>query len=150
MITLFPFSQFPPQGLAPLASTQTLVNTYYYLLQTLYKRTGNNTGVASTVGQGLAATGASQTLALQLTDDYNEVLTGAGLGVMLFQLQPPQQQWVFNGTVGNLNVYPQIGGQIDALAVNDPYVLASGTTQIFTCPDLLANGVSFYRSCQLG
>ena len=68
----------------------------------------------------------------------------------LRHLAPDQQQWVYNGIGGNLNIYPALGGQIDADAVNLPYVLANGKTQIFTCTKLLATGASFYRSLQLG
>ena len=151
MISLFTYPQFPPQGLAQVDGSGKLLTSLYYLLQAIYKRTGNNSGVTWTVGSGLTATGVSQTLALQLNDDYNEVTGGSGLGVMLHQLQPGQQQWVFNGNGGNINVYPIIGGgQIDALLVNAPYVLGNGKTQIFTCPKLLASGASFYRSTQLG
>lgn len=149
MIPLFA-TQFPPQGQQQIDGSGKLLNPLYYFLQAVFRRTGGQNGLLWTTGQGLAATGATQALALPLTDDYNEVLTGSGLGVMLAQLQPSQQQWVFNGTGGGLNVYPQLGGRIDAIAVNGPYVLANGKTQIFTCPDLLANGVSFYRSLQLG
>ena len=150
MITLFQYSQFPPQGQQQIDAGGKLLNPLYYMLQAIYKRTGGNSGILLTGGAALAATGATQALALELTDDYNEVLTGAGLGVRLTTLQPVQQQWVFNGTGGNLNVYPMVGGQIDAIAVDSPYVLANGKTQIFTCPSLRANGSSFYRSLQLG
>ena len=149
MISLFPYSQFPPQGLRQIDGSGKLLNPLYYLLQALYKRTGGNSGILWTVGANLTATGFAQNTALAITNDYNEVLTGIGLSVVLAQLQVGQQQWVFNGTGGNLRIFPPVGGQIDALGPNNFYLLSNGKTQIFTCPSLLGS-VSFYRSCQLG
>lgn len=126
-----------------------LSTAFFYVIRDLFNRSGMAPGYPFQVGAALVAQGAAQSTALQLTVDYNEVLTGNG-GVLLTALAPDQQQWVYNGTGGNLNVYPALGGQIDADAVNQPYVLANGKTQIFTCTKLLATGASFYRSLQLG
>ncbi len=121
---------------------------YYYLFRSLFNRGGGNTGISFTAGANLTASGTGQSNALVLVNDFNEVLNGSG-GVTLTALQAGQFQLVFNG-LGSLNIYPAVNGQIDALAVNAPYSLANGKTQIFWCPKLLTSGGSFYRSLQLG
>jgi hypothetical protein len=126
-----------------------LSTAFFYVIRDLFNRTGMAAGYPFQVGAGLVAAGAVQSTALQLTEDYNEVLTGNG-GVMLTALAPDQQQWVYNGLGGNLNVYPALMGQINALAVNAPFVLGSGKTQIFICTKLLTTGGSFYRTVTLG
>lgn len=121
----------------------------FYLIRALFNRTGGESGLIDTVGAALVASGNALANALVLSHDYNEVLTGGG-GVALAQLQPSQFQWVYNGVGGNLNVYPPVLGEIDALGVAAPYVLANGKTQIFFCVKLLATGGQFFRSLQLG
>ena len=122
---------------------------FYYLLHSLFQRGGGNTGVINTSGATLSAAGASQADAPELVNDFNEITDGTG-GVRLKALQPGQQHRVFNGTAGNLNVYPATDGQINALGNNTPYVLPSGTTQIFWVPALMSNGGSQYRTITLG
>jgi hypothetical protein len=126
-----------------------LSNKFFFLIRNLFNRTGMASGYPFQVGAALVAQGATQSAALPLTVDYNEILTGNG-GVLLAALQPGQQQWVYNGIGGNLNVYPALTGQINAEAVNAPYVLANGKTQVFTCTKLLTTGGSFYRTLVLG
>ena len=122
----------------------------FYLMRSLFLRTGGNSGIPQTVGSGLTAAGSGRTTAQQLSEDFNEVTSGTG-GVALHPLKPGQFMLVFNGLGGNLNVYPANMGQIDALAVDAPYVLATGKSQLFWCATLLAgSGGSHYRSLQLG
>jgi hypothetical protein len=123
----------------------------FYLIRALFERTGGDSGLIDTVGADLDATGDTLATAEVLSNDYNEVLNAIGTGVVLAQLQPSQYQWVFNGTGGDLDVYPPPPGEIDALGVAQPYVLANGKTQIFFCVKLLpVTGGQFFRSLQLG
>lgn len=123
--------------------------SFFFLQLALLNRTGGDSGLIEQIANDLTATGATQATALEVVLDVNEVLDGSG-GVILKQLQPPQIMEVFNGTGGNINVYPPIGGEIDALGTNQPYVLANTKMQRFRCYSLLGNGVSFFRSLQLG
>ncbi len=149
MIPLFPTQQLA-QNTPYVNGDGTPVTAFYYLIRALFNRTGMNNGIPFTVGSGLMATGSDQANALALGDDFNEV-TGGGGGVALDALHPGQLQLVYNGIGGNLNVYPALSAQIDALAINVPYVLANTKTQIFWCSSLLPNsGGSQYRSVQLG
>ncbi len=121
-----------------------------FFMQSLFQRTGGASGIPNSSNAAIAAAGVGQTDAKLLTDDFNYVTTGSG-GVILKALQPGQLQWVHNATLGNLNVYPASSGQINALAVNAPYVLATGTMQIFWVPNLLpTTGGTFYKTITLG
>ena len=143
MIPLNP-QQLPPQN-SDWVSGSHMTQKAFFLIRSLFNRTGGNSGIPNTVGAGLTAAGASQVTALALTNDFNEVTGGSG-GVMLAMLRPGQLQWVYNGLGGGLNVYPFSNGQIDANAVNGAYSLNAGKTQMFWCPKLLASGGTFYRS----
>lgn len=146
-INPFPY-QFRPT--APLVNDNgVLVRDGIDAIRTLFNRTGQGNGLPNSVGNSLAATGSSQTDALALVNDYNEVTGGSG-GVALFSLQPSLVQIVFNGSGSSINVYPPIGGNIDSLGLNNPYVLANTKTQIFTSWGLQASGVPYFRSLQLG
>lgn len=146
MIPLNP-NQLPAQNENVIHGSQ-LTAKFFYLIRALYNRTGGNSGIPFTVGSSLVAAGADQAHALALGNDFNSVTSGSG-GVALAQLQPGQFQVVFSG-IGSLSVYPFLKGQIDALAVNSPYILSNGKSQLFWCDSLLATGGSFYRSLQLG
>ena len=105
-----------------------------------------DTGVPNQVDTGLAAKGATQTTALELALDWNEVLTTpVGDGVRLIAMQPGQAQTVFNGGANTLKVYPPSGAKIDALATDAAYSLAAGKTQIYCC-----YSTTQIRSVQLG
>jgi hypothetical protein len=105
-----------------------------FFMLALFNRTGGNTGVALTVGEGLTAAGSSQTDALALADDINEIITAdSGTGVGLFAMQPGMLQIVFNGGSNALSVYPASGYAIDALAADAAYSLPASKTQIFIC-----------------
>lgn len=116
------------------------------IFQGLIDRTGGPSGIPLDITNDMVATGTTQAGAAQLTSDLNEVVTTpAGSGVLLVVTDPGKQQWVFNGGVNPLNVYPPSGMGIDAIAVNGPYSLASGKTQVFTVYD-----IDQLRSLQLG
>ena len=143
MIQLFP-QQLPPNQSQWVIGQQVTTRVFYFL-KALFDRTGGNSGVFQTAGSGLTVSSSP----LTLTEDFSEILSGSG-DVSLSAIKPGQWQVVYNGLAGNLNVLPASGGQIDALAVDAPYVLATGKSQFFWCASLLASGGSFYRSLQLG
>ena len=94
----------------------------------------------------VTAAGASQATAYALTTEWAEVTTvpvGAGVALNNFGAGVPST--VMNASAGLLNVYPPLGGQIDALGVNNPYPLAATKTQIFN-----QSGSGQWRSTQLG
>lgn len=100
----------------------------------------------NSVATGLVATGATQGTALALTRNWNEVTTTpAGTGVALGALGAGQPGKVWNVGASALLVYPPVGGQIDALAVNLPYSIPAGKCQEF---DQLT--ATAWRSTQLG
>lgn len=104
------------------------------LLLALYNRTGKGTGIIPVVSPHLAAAGNSQATALALSNDWNYIgTTPGGSGVVLLPLKPGNDMEVFNGGGSPLNIYPASGYQIDALAVNAPYVLNAGKLRIFQC-----------------
>lgn len=149
MIPIYPYPQFPPQSERILDGGGKMLQPFYYLLRALFLRGGGNSGVPNTAANALTATGNSQATALQLTNDFNAVLLGSG-GVSLYPLQPGQWQLVFNRTGGNLNIYPDVGGEIDQLSINAPYVLATTKSQLFWCATTFASGGHVYRSFQPG
>jgi hypothetical protein len=113
-----------------------------FLLLSLFNRTGAGDGIIPQVSgqsssanpQLLVAAGATQATALLLNDDWNYFGTvGAGLACLLQVTKPGTDSQVFNGGANNLNVFPPAGFQIDALGVNNPYVLAPGKLRIFAC-----------------
>ena len=140
MIPLYPFQQ-QPQTQPLVAGRGEAKQTFYNFLRALFLRTGGNSGIPDTVGNGLTASG--QVLA----DDYNEMLGGPGGTVVLANLQGGQRQVVYNGSGGAVTVQSFGSGLIDGAA---SYSLANTKTQIFTCYGLLANGSPYYRSTQLG
>ena len=142
--------QFIANKLKLTKSDGSLNNEGSFFMQSLFQRTGGASGIPNSSNAAVASTGIGQTDATLLTDDFNYVTQGSG-GVILKALQPGQLQWVHNATLGNLNVYPATNGQINALAVNAPYVLATGTMQIFWVPNLLpTTGGTFYKTITLG
>lgn len=103
---------------------------YQYLLSLLAAAAADQATV--TTSDGLVATGTNQATALQLTSQWNEVDTvPAGSGVLLSALQVGQSQTVFNEGVNPLNVYPPPGARINALALNAPFPLGTGSRATF-------------------
>lgn len=136
----------PPPTVNAINKDGTFAQSWKYLIQQLWNRTGGGSGIPNTVDNPLAAGGATQATATALTEDLNEIApVGLGSGVMLSALKPGQSQTVFNNGANPLNVFPQVGVQIDTLGANLPYVLAAGKTQIYSC-----YGTTEIRSLQLG
>lgn len=108
-------------------------------LLSLFNRTGAGTGIVPKMGLSatnnpLVATGSVLADSLQLTADWNLVGTvGAGTGVQILPLKPGNDIQVYNAGANNLNVYPPGGSQIDALAINQAFVLAPNKLRIFEC-----------------
>lgn len=122
-------------------------NAWYRWLLAIFNRTGGESGQPNQVADDLTATGTTQATALALAVDWNFVTAvPAGSGVILMSLQPGQEQRVYNLDPANtLKIYPADGCAIDADAVNGPYSLAAGKTQVFS-----AETITQYRSLQLG
>ena len=139
------YSQPFPATFGPIGKDGSLANPFRIFLQSLWNRTGQGTGIPLQVANALPATGETQATALQLNEDLNEVLSGSGGGVVLLPLEVGQWQSVFNGTGGNVLVFPAPGYNIDALAANAAYTLANLKTQIF-----FAYQPTQLRSLQLG
>ena len=103
-------------------------------LRALYNRGGGGSGITPSVSGPLKATGAAAATALGLTFDWNNITGGPG-GVIispLLKLQPGNDIWVFNGSGGNINVYPDTGSvQIDLLGPGNPFILGSGKLRCF-------------------
>lgn len=88
--------------------------------------------VPYTAETALTATGTTQGTALALESEWSEITTtAANSGVRLFSFGIGLTGTVFNAGANALKVYPPIGGSIDALGVNAPYVLAAGKSQVF-------------------
>lgn len=103
-------------------------------LLALFNRTGMGTGIVPVVSDVLVATGTTAADALGLINDWNLVgTTAAGSGVKILPLKPGNDIQVFNAGANSLKVYPPSGFQIDALGVDQPYVLAAGKLRIFEC-----------------
>ena len=141
-----------PQPTTPILGNSGQASLIFYnFLKALFLRTGGQSGIPATVGANLTAAGASLAKALQLTNDYNEVLNGSGAGVLLSALQPGQSQLVFNGTGGSVNVYPATAsGQINGLGNGTAFSLTNGKTQWFWCVKLQTNGGQLYRTVSWG
>lgn len=148
VIPLYPH-QFPASKVKLTKTDGSATEEHYWFNQTIFNRTGGASGIPNSANGAVAAAGINQTTATKLVNDFNHVTTGSG-GVMMTALKPGQLHWVWNDTAGNLNVYPAPNGQINSLAVNQPYVLAPGTGQLITSPSLLSTGGTFYKTMTLG
>ena len=83
---------------------------------------GNNVNAAVT------AAGTTQSDATAITADVNVITTGTtGQGVLLYSGVPGDDQIVYNGTTADLRVYPPTGENVNQLAANSGFVLASYT-----------------------
>lgn len=87
------------------------------------------------VTTGLAATGSSQSDALQVTNRYNAFSTvAASTGAILdSQISAGDWQVIYNGGANTLKVYPISGASINAGAANAAYSLAAGIAMVFYC-----------------
>lgn len=85
------------------------------------------------VATGLVAAGTNQGNALVLTTEWAEIATvAAATGVKLIPTVAGSEPLVVvNNGANNLNIYPAVGTQIDALGANNPYVLAPAAQRVF-------------------
>lgn len=90
--------------------------------------------------------GAAQGDAAVLDTEWAVVtVTPPGSGVMINSFGPGVASTVFNRGANALNVYPPVGGSIDALAINAPYPLPASKMQVFS-----QIGPAQWASMQLG
>jgi len=128
------FQQNFPQTALNHPQTGRLTTDGRLLHTTVWQRTGGGSGIPTVVHTALAATGSTQHDALTLAADWNDVqTTSTGAGVVMPVMKPGNDITVRNEGPSPLNVYPFAGAQINALAVNAPFVLAPGTQMEFRC-----------------
>lgn len=123
----------PPQSPFVNQATGFLSNDgYLYLLGIINQL--QNAVPTSSIATGLEAQGTTQSTALQLTSQWNEITSAIGggtNGVLLDAFQPGQAQSVFNNSGVTINVYPPPGAKINSLGVNVAYSLTNGSRQTF-------------------
>lgn len=86
---------------------------------------------AVTVATGLTATGTTQGTALSLSSLWNEITTTlANTGVIAANAAVGFELAIFNRGANNLNIYPPVGSQINALGANNPLVAAVNSTTL--------------------
>lgn len=103
---------------------------WWRFLYGLYTRSAAS--IAYLTSTGLTATGATQATALALTAEWNEITsTPVNTGARITAFGIGLNSLVFNFGGLNLNIYPPVGSQIDALGVNAPYVLSNGVQRNF-------------------
>lgn len=80
----------------------------------------------------VTATGATQVNATQLSKNVNNIVAGAGGGVITPVATILGQRIIIrNETLGDVRVYPTVGTRINSLAVNVAYILPSDATLEF-------------------
>jgi hypothetical protein len=87
------------------------------------------------VAYGLTATGTDQASALPLpavTSIFTDVPDGTGAVLVATS---GGNLVVVNSTDTTLSVYPTVGAQINALGVNQPFVIAAGARIVFSTQD---------------
>lgn len=143
--------QFPQRTQALVDDSQQVTTPWFLLLQALFARSGEQSGmVILTTQDKIADAGGGQAGATQLTLQCNFV-NGAGGSVKLPPFTNGNPCVVFNIGGGGTNIYPpvlpaaQAPMQIDALGNNAAYALASGKCQIFWFEN-----TTQIRSTQLG
>ncbi len=128
-------AQFPPPN-TPIIDPMGLVTTpWMAFLRAMFGRTGQGTGTPFSAGDNLVAAGTTQATALALTNDWNNITSGATFGIILPALTMGQSVVVFNNAGGNIKMYPPVGGALTVLGVatgiNLPYVSAAPDSLIF-------------------
>lgn len=89
--------------------------------------------IVGTVSSTLTAAGTSQTDALLLVSDINEVTsTGASSGVLLQPAVKGDEIFIYNIGGNTLSVYPPVGDSINAVATNGAYTMADAKSCFFT------------------
>lgn len=129
-------TNFPPQR-APIIDQATGQFTMdgRYLLLALFNRSGEGDGFP-TIALGLMAQGIDQSSAILMGSDWNEFDTvAAGTGAVIPIMGAGGDIIVWNFGASPLSIYPSPVAapnqpiQIDALGVNQPYMLAAGKMQ---------------------
>jgi hypothetical protein len=94
----------------------------------------------TTQGPVTATAGGGQASALLINSSITRVGTVATAGdsVILPAAQAGREHIVINSAANSMNVFPPVGGSINALAVNTAYAVAGGKTCTFFVAD---NGV---------
>ncbi len=141
-----------PTSLEPIGSLGnkpvTVSPVWYKFFTSLSGVVANLVGgvLGFTLNPAVTAAGATQGTATKLNSEWSVVtVTPLNGGVMLNSYGPGAASTVFNQGVNTLKVYPTVGSQIDALGVNQPYLLIAGKSQVFS---QTANGQ--WLSLQLG
>jgi hypothetical protein len=76
----------------------------------------------------ITAAGTTQATATALTADINIITTAtSGQGVQLYNGVIGDEQTIYNGTLNAIYVYPPTGGNVNQLAANAGFTLASYT-----------------------
>ena len=111
-------TNFPPSN-APIVDDKGAMSTLgMAFFRALYNRTGESVGTPFSTATNLVAVGATQGTALPLIDNWNNITSGAGSGVILPAMTMGQSITVFNNLpAGNLNIYPPSGGNITFLGI---------------------------------
>ena len=123
-------AQFPNSNTPLVQPTGTMTPTFMSFLRALYNRTGEGTGIPTSVTPTTSATGTAIGTAQKLGSDWNNVTAGdaSNNGVQLSALTGGQNQVVFNNSGVGIIVYPPNGATIDAAA---SYNLANAKMQIY-------------------
>lgn len=83
---------------------------------------------------GITATGNNQGTAAGINSTVQTVTsTGAGQGVGLLSSRSGRTYYLLNTSANAVNVYPPVGGAINALGANNPISLPSGRAGLFVC-----------------
>ncbi len=114
-----------------------------FLWLAFFNRTGGADGIIPIVKTGLIAQGSSQTTALALGGDWNQVtsapspsISGPFSGVIIPSMSPGNDIWIWNADTNafdTLNVYPFSSAQIGFGAANAAYQLGPGLLAYFQC-----------------
>lgn len=87
--------------------------------------TGWTAALTASLATGLSAAGTTQGTATALTKRVNVVATAAASSGVILSASLPDEQIIINRGANTVNVYPPVGGQIDALGVNVAATVAS-------------------------
>ena len=119
-LALYP-TNFPPSNTPVTDNKGVMTNQGMSFFRALWNRTGQLNGTPYAVADNLVATGTTQSDALALVADWNNVTSAPSgtTGVLLPALTAGQMVWVFNNDPGqNLRVFPPSGASITYQAVN--------------------------------
>lgn len=129
------------------AEQPTLVDrVWYQFFNTLNGLLTGATVLAPSVTPSGAATGTTQSTAAPLTSEWSVISTvPVNSGVILPSTIAPFDVRIWNAGVNPLRIYPPVGGRVDGLSINTPYVLPAARAQVFS-----QLSINQWRSLQLG